>query len=160
MNLENIDQHIVESFINQNHRQWLYERELPAQDQEKIKPLSLPAAKFIYELEKNKIFAGMNFPEEKHRLTHLFERVSMLNIENLDALSIQTWLKNTKNSQSQEVILSLSVKEAYWLPWEVILQNVDQIFYGFDKSIFDKSLNWWLFYRSDEVLTLCEQKLF
>lgn len=160
MHIENIDQYIVESYINQSHRQWLYEREIESPDCNKIKPLSLNAAKYIHELEKEKVFAGITFPEETHRLSHLFERIDILNIENQNVTALQNWLQKVKTVPSQDVVLSVSEKEAYWLPWDIIMQYADIVFYGFNKSIFDKSFDWWLIYHSDEVLTFCEKKLF
>lgn len=118
---------------------------IPPEHKDQIKTLTPEAGKWLRELVNN-----TGLVDGRYTNTPLtpssYKQVDIFSYPCTDVeATLKKWLYNRKIPFSQEVFLiDYYEDEDFCLSWKMLIKYSDAIFYGSDKVVFDKSLNWCL----------------
>lgn len=134
----------------ENHpMKWLFEIEegIPTSKEHKdqIFALNIKAAKYLWDYE-GKTRIGKFYPN----IGEYFKDVIQYQDLERNEKELKKWLFNLGIPFKSKVFLSIQPDSGFILTWKMVIKYCSNLFLGYDLILFDKSVNWGLFYHHDE----------
>lgn len=101
--------------------------------QDQISPLNPNAAKFLWDYEMK---LGIKSTEK------YYKNVSKFKTEFIDQEKIKKYLYNLGIPFDQKVFIVTQPEIAVVLTWKMLIKYAHNLFYAYDQTVWDKSLNW------------------
>jgi hypothetical protein len=148
MNIENLETEIIE--LDEHRMKWLFELEegvLPsAEYRDQIFPLNVKAANFLWQYESDlRLGDFLTSIDEKFKEIRAFEFSKNKDKE------LKKWLFNLGIPFSNKVYVSIQPDSGFILTWKMLIKYSSNLFFAYDLIIWDKTLNWILFYDHNDV---------
>lgn len=148
IDIENLKQHQIE---RPDHRTSFGDAKdfnrLPTTHQDQITFLNKNATEFLYDyLKVTKLIASNDNPFSRNNFKTVEQYTEMTNEEGL-----KKWLYNRAIPFKKEVFL-LGDDDSVLTTWKIIVKYAPDLFFGKDMVVFDKTLNWCLFYFHQDHL--------
>jgi hypothetical protein len=153
--LENVEDFSVP--IESHPMKWKFEDEGGAISEEfkdQIIPLDPKAAKFLWKFESTQRHLG-NIPKMESHYKNISEFYSGASSNQ----EVKKWLYNLGIPFNQKVFWIDQPQTGFVLTWKIIIKYSDDLFFGSDAVIWDKTLNWCLNYHHHDMFHFGKDRL-
>lgn len=148
LSIEKLEEH--SSDLNDHPMKWLFEskedRVTTEEHKDQIFALTQDAANYLWEYEK-KMDIGKFYPE----VNKYFQEVKIYTNEDQNEKALKKWLYNLGIPFKTKVFIPIQPEFGFVLTWKMVIKYCSKIFFGYDLIIWDKTLNWGLYYHHDEI---------
>ncbi|MFK7773949.1 MAG: hypothetical protein AB8F94_17490 [Saprospiraceae bacterium] len=144
----------------EDHRmKWLFEFEegIPPskEHRDQIWALNKKAAKYLWDYE-GKMRIGIFYPE----IGKYFKNVIEYEDKERKEKELKKWLFNLGIPFKHKVFISFQPDSGFILTWKMVIKYCSKLFFAYDLILFDKSLNWGLFYHHDELFHFGKNRIY
>ena len=122
---------------------------------DQIIPLSKEAAKFLWKFEGTQRQLGDKFMNSKH-----YKIREELSIVGLEQEEIKKWLYKRVIPFDRKVFWVTQPDWGFVLTWKMIIKFSEEIFFGSDELIWDKTLNWALAFDHNDTFYFGKDRVF
>jgi len=138
---------------------WMFENEdghLPTTEHlDQIFPLDSKASNYLWKFE-NEIKLNTFAPETK-RYFKDFEKFSFG--DNMDK-EVKKWLFNRQVKFDNIVYMTFQPTVAFAMTWKMAIHYSANLFFGHDTTIWDRTLNWALYYDHNDVFYFAKNRFY
>jgi hypothetical protein len=155
--LDNIEEFSVP--LEEHPLKWKFEDESgnppSAEFLDQIIPLSKEAAKFLWNFEGTQRQLGDKFMDSNHyKIREEFSTVA------LEQKEIEKWLYERGIPFDQKVFWVTQPNWGFVLTWKMIIKFSEELFFGCDELIWDKTLNWALAFDHSDMFYFGKDRVF
>ena len=147
ISLQNIENFSVN--LNDHPLKWIFEEENNILSQEfadQIIPLNEDAARFLWTFERTQKILNTAFPTPDH-----FKNIVEFSSVDKTNEQVKKWLYHRGIKFDNKVFWAPDVKWAFVLTWKMVIKFANKLFFGNDEVIWDKTLNWVLFFNHNDI---------
>lgn len=155
--LDNIEEFSIP--LREHPLKWRFEGEndkLPSQEfMDQITPLLPAAARYLWKFESTQRYLGDKFIDSKYfKYREEFVTVGKTTEE------VKKWLYQRGIPFDQKVFYVTQPEWGFVLTWKMIIKFWEEIFFGSDEVIWDRTLNWVLVHDHNDVFYFGKDRLF
>lgn len=155
--LENLESHTVA--LSEHPMRWLFENEAgempPASYCDQIFPLTQEASRFLWNTE-SKLRLGEFYPGIRKYYRDVDEFSFMDNMEK----EVKKWLYQRGIPFRQKVFISFQPDTGFIMTWKMAIHFSNDLFFGHDLIVWDKTVNWALFYNHNDYFCFGRNRIF
>jgi hypothetical protein len=123
--------------------------------QDQILPLTKEAANFLWDFE-SKIRIGSFYPD----ITRYFKEVKEFKFGQGMESEVKKWLYSRGIPFTNKVFLSFQPDIGLVVTWKMIIHYSSNIFFGQDLIVWDRSINWGLYYDHNDIFYFGKNRIY
>lgn len=155
--IDNLELHTIN--LQAHPMKWLFELEEevppPEEHKDQIFPLNKDAANYLWEYETKIKIQNLNPTDHS-----IFKTLKEFKCGTDQAQELKKWLFNLGMPFHTKVFVSLQPHDGFILTWKMVIKYSSNLFLGYDLILWDKTLNWVLFYHHDDVLRFGKDRIY
>ena len=145
--------------LEKHPMKWLFEIKegCPPSEEHKdqIFALNKKAANYLWEYE-GKTRIGKFYPE----INKYFKDIKEYTDRERKEKELKKWFFNLEIPFKTKVFISFQPDSGFVLTWKMVIKYCSKLFWAHDLIVFDKSLNWGLFYHHDELFHFGKNRIY
>ncbi len=126
-----------------------------AEHRDQIIPLDAQAAKFLWDFEADIRLTSFSPESGKY-----FRDVEVFASSSSPEKLVKKWLFDRGLPFSTRCFISFQPSVAFILPWKMVIHYSADLFFGHDVVVWDRSLNWALYYHHDDIFHFAKNRIY
>jgi hypothetical protein len=151
--LENLESYAVP--LSEHPLKWVFEKEKDVapsiEFQDQLIPLHEDAAMFLWRFRMTQ---SMSVDEK------IFQQTTSYSIDEKSSEEVKKWLFDCGIPFDQKVFWATQPKSAFVMTWKMVIKFWEDLFFGSDELIWDKTLNWALEYNHNDFFRFGKNRIF
>lgn len=127
----------------------------PPEHLDQIRPLDRQAAKFLWDFEQQVRLTSFEPDSGKY-----FRSAEKFSFGESSEQRVKKWLYERSIPFSANCFLSFDPDCAFWLTWKMVIHYSKDLFFAHDTVVWDRSLNWALYYHHDDVFHFVKDRIY